>query len=151
MGLAGGSSSAAVRTCGRGEQYETHVWIKAAGRGLCYSCHRARPLTLSEMQKQFWRCRTERFERAAPSCSSSPPSTACPRSTQPHRDRTISQSSTMSVVVWEQSRVADSRLGMDFHCQSHTSNTELLIDPSTSPKWHSQPSSHLCPRKWLFC
>lgn len=87
-GLAGGSTSAAVRTCGRGEQYETHVWIKAAGRGLCYSCHRARPLTLSEMQKQFWRCRTERFERAAPSCSSSPPSTACPRSTQPHRDRT---------------------------------------------------------------
>lgn len=72
-GLAGGSSSTAVCTCGRGEQYETHVWIKAAGHGLCYSCHSTRPLTPSAMQKQFWRYRTEPFERADPGCSSSSP------------------------------------------------------------------------------
>lgn len=55
----------------------------------------------------------------------------------PGADKQISQSSTMCAIVWEQSRVADSRLERDFHCQSHTSNTELLIDLSAFVKRHS--------------
>lgn len=43
-GLAGGlsSRSSVYIRGGRKKQYETHVWIKEAGHGLCYSCHSAR-------------------------------------------------------------------------------------------------------------
>lgn len=45
-GLAEGLSSHShvvhMRRGGGGDkQYETHVWIKEAGHGLCYSCHSA--------------------------------------------------------------------------------------------------------------
>lgn len=56
---------------GEAQQCETHVWIKAAGHGLCYSCHSARAsaslqpavgVGVEVQNNPVW------FDRAAPLC-----------------------------------------------------------------------------------